>query len=466
MAIVYNPSIVKSGLVLNIDANNPKSNKGRNRNILSWYDWSTDLSDEITSTGTWPSYWRNGEVGINTRVLDTNPFGVTDYVWDVSNQDATSDDDGGWSTSEFAIDPTKTYRFSTWMRRKTIGNGSSYLGPHSNWGAVAGQYILNRSNGAENQNPYFYSGGWWGNANDWYLVVGHVWTAGSGTGSVHVDSGIYNTSGTKVASVTDYMWAPTNTTSFHRSYLYYSTDVATNQQWYQPRVDILDGTQPTIAELLNNIGNKCYNQVDSTNTATIYNSTRYASGSFTFDGSNDYIGVPSPSGKWNWAPFGTTYKNELSIEIWVKSTDTSGQYFSKPWNGSGEYNYQASHNNWYCQIGTGAAAQAHSQSFTTLASGNWEHAVFIVNATQKAVYRNGVINAAFTNHSITNVTPTNGNNNEDLALMTLYPYGFYTWDQPTHAVNGQMAVFRIYNKVMTDEEVLRNFNAMRGRFGV
>ena len=124
MAIVYNPSIAKSGLVLNIDANNPKSNKGRNTNILSWYDWSTDLSDEITSTGTWPSYWRNGEVGINTRVLDTNPFGVTDYVWDVSNQDATSDDDGGWSTSEFTIDPTKTYRFSTWMRRKTIGNGS------------------------------------------------------------------------------------------------------------------------------------------------------------------------------------------------------------------------------------------------------------------------------------------------------------------------------------------------------
>lgn len=219
---------------------------------------------------------------------------------------------------------------------------------------------------------------------------------------------------------------------------------------------------------------KCYSGSGTTVTdlsknkysGTVYNGATYSSGSFTCDGSNDYIGMPSPSGRWNWAPFGTSYNNELSIEIWVKSTDTSGQYFSKPWNGQGEYNYRSAHNSWFCQIGTGAGVQSHDQSFTTLASGNWEHAVFIINATQKAVYRNGVINAAFTNHGITNVTPTNGVGTEELALMTLYPYGTGAWDYPTHAINGQIAVFKIYNKVMTAEEVLTNFNAMRGRFGV
>lgn len=462
MGIAYNTSVVTSGLILSIDADNTKSNKGRHRNILSWNDWSTDLTDEIASTGSWPGYTRNGEVGINTRIVDTNPFSTQDIVWDVSNQDVTSDDDGGWNTSEFSIDPTKTYRFSVWMRRKTIGDGYFYLGPHSNWGAVAGQYILNRSNSAENINPYFVAAVWPGSVNQWLLIVGHVWAAGSGSGAVHVDSGIYNTSGTKLSSTTDYMWAPTNTTSFQRCYMYYSIDPATNQQMYQPRVDICDGNQPTIAELLNNVGNKCYNQVDPTSTVTIHNQTKYTQPAFVFDGSHDYIGIPSPTGKWNWAPTSSSYKNTLSIEMWVRSSDTSGFYMSKPWNGNGEYNYQATHNSWFTSVGN----QSHSQSFTSLATGNWEHVVFVITPTQKAVYRNGVINAALTNHSITNNTPTTASNNEDLALMTLYPYGTYTWDQPTHAVAGSMSMCRIYNKALSDAEVRQNYEAMRRRFGV
>lgn len=253
MAVFSGPEIPNNGLVLHLDPSNSKSSRQRS-NLLSWVDWVSGSNGSVTSTGTWPSYTQSGDG--NSRTTDTNPFGNQDVVWDVSNQDATSDADGGFETGLFSIDTTKRYRFSVWMRRKTLGNGSSYLGPHSNWGAVAGQYILNRSNSAENQNPYFYAGAYWGNVNEWYLMVGHVWAAGSGSGSAHPDSGIYNTSGTKVTSMTDFMWAPTNTTSFLRSYLYYSTDITTNQQFYQPRVDVCDGNEPTIAELLADAGNK------------------------------------------------------------------------------------------------------------------------------------------------------------------------------------------------------------------
>lgn len=196
--------------------------------------------------------------------------------------------------------------------------------------------------------------------------------------------------------------------------------------------------------------------------AVAFNGPTFSSGTLTFDGSNDYIGVPSPTGRWNWAPAGVTFNNELSIEIWVKSSDTSGQYISKPWNGNGEYNYMASHNAWFTSVGN----QSHSQSFTSLATNTWQHAVFIINSTQKAVYRNGIINAAFTNHSITNVTPTTPSNNEDLSFMTLYPYGTGIWDQPTHAINGQLAACKVYNRVLTANEITQNFNALRGRFGV
>lgn len=206
--------------------------------VIKWSSWTL-------GTGGVTGYSLNGDG--NSRVNDTNPWGVSDVIWDVSNQDVASDADGGWEGSNFSIDNTKMYRFSTFVQRKTIGNGSFYLGMHGYPDAV-----LNRNNGASNSNPYFCAREWWGNVNQWYLVAGYVWPAGSGTGAVMTDSGTYTLSGSKIASNTDYVWQSTTTSSNHRSYLYYSTDITTNQQWYQPRVDVVDGTEPTINELLNN----------------------------------------------------------------------------------------------------------------------------------------------------------------------------------------------------------------------
>ena len=206
--------------------------------IIKWGSWVLGTSGVV-------GYGANGDG--NSRITDTNPWGVSDIVWDVSNQDVASNADGGWNGDNFAIDNTKMYRFSTFVRRKTIGDGSFYLGTHGYPDAV-----LNRSNGASSTNPYFRSSSWWGNANQWYLIVGHVWPANSGVGSVMADSGVYTLSGTKIASTSNFVWQSTTTSSHHRSYLYSSIDVTTNQQWYQPRVDVIDGTEPTINELLNN----------------------------------------------------------------------------------------------------------------------------------------------------------------------------------------------------------------------
>lgn len=214
---------------------------GLERDKLSAIKWNV----WTLGTGSVTGYSLNGDG--NSRLTDINPWGVSDIIWDVSNQDATSDADGGWDGGSFAIDNTKMYRFSTFVKRKTIGNGSFYLGTHGYPDAV-----LTRGSGVPDGNPYFYATGWWGNINQWYLVVGHVWPAGSGTGAAVADSGVYTMTGAKIANSVDFVWQPTTTSSNHRSYLYYSTDVTTNQQWYQPRVDIVDGTEPTITELINN----------------------------------------------------------------------------------------------------------------------------------------------------------------------------------------------------------------------
>jgi len=202
----------KSSISYRITNNNTSrrgSCSGPNRDtgsVIKWGSWTLGI-------GGVAGYSLNGDG--NSRINDTNPWGVSDVVWDVSNQDATSDADGGWEGSNFSIDNTKMYRFSTFVRRKTIGNGYFYLGTNGFPDAV-----LNRGSGVVETNPYFSAKVWWGNANQWYLVVGYVWPAGSGTGAAMADSGTYIMSGAKISSSSDYVWQPTTTSSNHRSYLY------------------------------------------------------------------------------------------------------------------------------------------------------------------------------------------------------------------------------------------------------
>ncbi|HPF30937.1 MAG TPA: prepilin-type N-terminal cleavage/methylation domain-containing protein [Candidatus Saccharibacteria bacterium] len=206
--------------------------------LVKWNTWTI-------STGSVANYSVNGDG--NSRMIDINPWGEQDVVWDISNQDVANDADGGWNGSSFVIDHTKMHRFSVFVRRKNVGNGSFYIGTHGYPDAV-----LNRNNNSANTNPYFCARNWWGGIDEWYLVIGHIWPSSSGVGTVMPESGIYRMNGEKLFSTSDFIWQPTTTSSHHRVYLYYSTDITTNQQMYQPRVDVVDGTEPTINELLNN----------------------------------------------------------------------------------------------------------------------------------------------------------------------------------------------------------------------
>ena len=80
------------------------------------------------------------------------------------------------------------------------------------------------------------------------------------------------------------------------------------------------------------------------------------------------------------------------------------------------------------------------------------------------MYINGVQNVALTNHGITNNTPTNGNSQLQLTLMTLYPYG--GGGNSGFSVQGNVSSLRMYNKVLSAAEILQNYNATKGRFGL
>ena len=430
MSCASGPSTVISGLVLDLDAGNTAESARGFNSIL-------DLSTWTLGTGGTSNFNINGTVAENQRILDTGPFGVSTMVWDTPSNDVTSDADGGWNTTNIAIDPTKLYRFSTWMRRKTIGDGEYYLGVYGLDASFTNTGVLARSSGAVNTTLYFSASTWPASilANEWMLIVGHVWPAGSGIGSDNPNSGLWNTAGTKFSNSTssgDAVWQSTNVYTIHRSYLYYSTVTATNQQWYQPRIDLCDGTEPSVADLIAGFGSKWYNVVatDSSNifnAASLYNSAGY----MQFDGVDDYttIAMPATTGTVSfWYYYNANTTNKLIM----------GNSSSMIYCGGG-----AGGGHWYNQSGD------YSFAFTWGNTSQWLHMCGVYESdTTNRFYINGQLSYSSTTYSIPKGTTYN------------VAGGFYN---PQACRFGQIST---YNRALSGDEVQQNFNALRGRYGI
>jgi len=57
-------------------------------------------------------------------------------------------------------------------------------------------------------------------------------------------------SGQKLIAAYDAVWLTGTTRASHRSYQYYSTSPTEIQQWWDPRIDLVDGNEPSIAALI------------------------------------------------------------------------------------------------------------------------------------------------------------------------------------------------------------------------
>lgn len=216
-----------------------------------------DLSGWENGLTSVPGYTNYGDG--NSLKIDRTPYNKRKVVWDVSNQDAAADSDGGFYTPRYAINKNQLYRFSVWIRRKTIGNGQSYLSAFGYNSSNVLEGLLRRSDGVLNTNPHFNSINWTLDTSTWYLFVGHVWPVGSGIGGIHPDSGIYKKSSLPVSTIienkisgnpNDWVWQTTSTQVLLRALLHGSTDTTTNQQFYQPRIDLCDGNEPSLEDIL------------------------------------------------------------------------------------------------------------------------------------------------------------------------------------------------------------------------
>lgn len=213
-------------------------------------------------------------------------------------------------------------------------------------------------------------------------------------------------------------------------------------------------TRSTTQAIVDPVGNK-------TITPTNLNSTSYSdSTGITLDGNNQYLYADGGS-YWNaWSPNGVNGNSSLSVELVFSSNDTDGLLVSRPWNGSGQYNYTMYNSSFGLHSNAGGA----SLGYSSICTGQIAHMVWWMNSTQYGVYKNGQVLVAATNHGLSGGGGSAGTGDFGTLFGSLYPYGEGWGGNTGFSIAGKYYLARIYNRVLSASEVLQNFNALKQRF--
>lgn len=168
----------------------------------------------------------------------------------------------------------------------------------------------------------------------------------------------------------------------------------------------------------------------------------------------------------HWDVGGTYGSSKKTIEMWVKTNDTSGTFFSKPWNGSGQYNYRLHHDNFVILSGGGGRISDGRDEFyfPSLADNKWHHVVAWISETHFGLVIDGFITYTAP-HTQSAALPSSGNSSINMCIMTIYPYGNYHPSLTTgNCQSGSVGLFRIYNKVLSPVEIQYNYISQGMRF--
>ncbi|CAF34239.1 hypothetical protein S-PM2d174 [Synechococcus phage S-PM2] len=187
------------------------------------------------------------------------------------------------------------------------------------------------------------------------------------------------------------------------------------------------------------------------NTGTLVNGVGYNSGnggSLVFDGSNDYV-----RGETTYSP---TALQPLTLSVWFYNKGQSGNRgilgiinpFSQPI-GSARMIVIRSTGAVYFW---GSSSDFNPTNFISEVN-SWTNAVFTIDTAKKiTAYKNGIFNDDAT---ISSLNDTNALN-YDVGVRSLFNEYF----------DGNISQVSIYNRALTAQEVLQNFNALRTRFGL
>ena len=184
-------------------------------------------------------------------------------------------------------------------------------------------------------------------------------------------------------------------------------------------------------------------------------------GSLVFDGSNDYVNTG--------VDFSFGDHEQKTIELWFKPatiTDHGRCILGKTVYEWGFYQYNAQFRFVYWDVSGGHSnGGGHSQD-NFLEAGVWCHATVVwdhTNVRKSTLYKNG----EYMQHTGWNQDNKGGSANRNHSNNVQLGRG-YNWFSGTGIGgdywNGNIAIFRMYNRALSADEVLQNHNAEKIRF--
>lgn len=149
-----------------------------------------------------------------------------------------------------------------------------------------------------------------------------------------------------------------------------------------------------------------------------------------------------------------------SLEFWVKNRSTpqatyhslTGRSATAPW--LFVYHNDTTGTNWYPSFrqNSGSVYNNFNSITNYNLTGSWAQLVFTFNPTKKvSFYLNGELK-----QTLTTVTDTSITTNRFGGGYSSSP-NFYNWQ-------GNLSIYKVYNKTLTPEEVYNNYLALKGRF--
>lgn len=426
MATFSGPALVTNGLILNLDVASRKSYlRSVPTSLINTNAWAVGQTDSVGG------YSANGSVGENGRISGTDPWGNTSTLWE-TRPNGDNQSDGGWNTSVVSIDRNKLYRFSVWVRRTSASSGGTfYFGTASDGG------VFSTQDGLQKGNPYWDCVGAGSLVqNQWYLVCGHIYPSNTTYTGNHPNTGYFLPgSTTKVGNVnfcnivSDLKWGPTSTWGQHRCYLYYCSDNTTRLNFADPRIDLCDGNEPTISDLVNKGVTLIMDNSGLNNHHRLFNGyipTTDAPAKFQLDGTNHgFVRDGALNGVTNNCTVVIYYKTTDTQELWVRGNQNNGLYLSA-----------SAGNNYY----HGSAGSP--TNFVDLAT--------VIRPDSPVNYRNGAYH----------MWEAKG---VDFSGWTYFDWFLYPagWQ-----LAGDVSKVLVYNRTITAAESAQNFNALRGRYGI
>ena len=173
------------------------------------------------------------------------------------------------------------------------------------------------------------------------------------------------------------------------------------------------------------------------------------------NGSNSYVEVASvPSLKYT--------GGFMTLSAWIYPT-TTGHIISKPWNGSGQYNYRLVYGNNIAFCLYGSSTEYCLTSATTVSTNSWHLVTVSVDYFgNMKIYIDGALNISGIN-PITSWNPSSGDSNTPLSIGTLYPYGpgwdgLYGGNPSGFTFGGKIDEVKMWNRALTSAQVTNEYN--------